>query len=354
MRAALLLAAALVCWQGAQFVGQRAALAANVTRNPDELLYLPSGRVLKLASFGFELILADLLWLRAIQYYGEHRLTDRNYDQAERLFQVIYVLDPHFKGATRFGALILAQDAHDPHGALALLRRAEKDNPQDWEYPFDQGFILQTVLRDYAAAGAAYQRASRLPGAPDLAVRLAGFSYMRLGDRETAREVWRSILCETENEMMRRIAERSLINLHVEEQQEILTQIVGTFREREGRLPRGWPEVVAKGLLAEPPREPFGGLFLIDGTTGCVHSTTLVDREMARQRDVIAAAVRWAQAEEGAYPGSFAEMVKQGLIDAEPSAPLGIELYYDAATGRVAWRPPWPQVEPGQQGEGRG
>jgi tetratricopeptide (TPR) repeat protein len=354
MRAALLLAAALVCWQGAHLVGQRAAAAANVTKNADELLYLPAGRVLKLASFGFERMLADLLWFRAIQYYGEHRLTDRNYDQAERLFSVIYDLDPHFEGATRFGALILAQDAHDADGALALLRRAEKDNPQDWVYPFDQGFILQMVCHDYAVAGAAYQRASRLPGAPDLAARLAGFSYTRLGDRETAREVWRSILEETDNEMMQRIAERSLLNLDVEEEEEILTEVVSTFREQQGRLPRNWPEVVAAGLLPELPEEPFGGLFLIDGSSGSVHSTTLVDREMARQRDVIAAALHAARERGEAIPESFAEMVGRGLIDAEPSTLLGIELHYDAATGRVAWRPPWPQVEPGQQGEGKG
>ncbi len=353
MRAALLLAAALVCWQGAHLVGQRAAAAANVTKNPDELLYLPAGRVIKLASFGFERVLADLLWFRAIQYYGEHRLTDRTYDQAERLFSVIYDLDPHFKGATRFGALILAQDAHDSEGALALLRRAERDNPQDWEYPFDQGFILQTIRRDYAAAGAAYQRASRLPGAPDLAARLAGFSYTRLGDRETAREVWRSILQETDNEMMQRIAERSLLNLDVEEMQDSLTVVVSTFREQRSCFPQTWSEVVAAGLLPELPEEPFGGLFLIDGRSGSVHSTTLVDREMARQRDVIVTALRLARQRGEAIPGSFAEMVERGLIDAEPSTPLGIELHYDAAAGRVAWQPPWPQVEPGQQGEGK-
>jgi hypothetical protein len=342
MRNALALAAAVALGWGAFAVGERARTSRLTASNPNELMYLPESRVLRAAALGYTNLLADVIWLRAIQYYGEHRLTDRNYPQAERLFQTIYDLDPAFKGATRFGSIVLAQDARDPEGGLRLLERAERDDPNAWEYPFDQGFIHQTIRKDYKEAGEGYRRASLRPGAPDLAARLAGLTYARLGDRGASREVWRSILQNPPNEMMRRVAERGLKNLAMEETEEKLTAAVAQFQKARGRYPKEWKEVHEAGFLKAPPVEPYGGKYFVDASTGKVHATTSIDREMDRQRSIVAGAVERAKAKSGEYPSSIEELLKIGLIDQLPWRPLGIALTYDPARGSVTWNPPWP------------
>jgi len=353
MRSVVLLLAALACGSLANSVGEKARTSRLAKANPDELMYLPESHVLRAASLGYTNVVADFIWLRAIQYYGEHRLSDRNYPQAERLFQSIYDLDPAFKGATRFGALVLAQDAGNAKGALALLERAERDHPNAWEYPFDQGFIRQSISKEFAAASSDYLRASTRPGAPDLAVRLAGLSATRLGDRQAAREVWQQILNDPPNELTRRIAERGLKNLDIEETQELLTEALSKFREKHGRVPHSWSEVLEEGMIASLPQEPFGGAYLYDPQANRVRSTTAIDREMNRQRGVVVNLLPVAREKlGGSYPGTIEEMVSMDILDAAPSRPLGIALTYDPATGTVSWNPPWPRVEGESEGGG--
>jgi tetratricopeptide (TPR) repeat protein len=344
--------AVLAMLAAAYGAGRSAASAQNASGDPYELMYLPEGKILRAASLGHRSFLADIVWLRTIQYYGEQRLTTRNYDQAERLFQVIYDLAPTFKGATRFGALVLSQDAGNPEGALALLARAAADDPLAWEYPFDAGFIYQTCLSDYARAGEAYRRASMAKGAPPLAGRLAGQSFARFGDRASAREIWQEILAGAENDMSRRLAERNLVNLDVADAEEKLTAAVLRFRVERGRIPANWEEMVRAGAIDAVPAEPWGGAYFFDAGTGQVWSSTTVDRRMATTREVFRGYVRAYAAARGARPATLEDLVAEGFARFPPWEPFGLRLEYDAATGRVAWNPPWPASEPGLHGTG--
>jgi hypothetical protein len=69
-----LLAAGLLAAAGALHADVGRRLAPPPT---DELLYYPAGPYARQASLGYETAAADVAWLRGIQYYGEHRLTDQ-------------------------------------------------------------------------------------------------------------------------------------------------------------------------------------------------------------------------------------------------------------------------------------
>lgn len=353
-RQVLLVIGAIVLGASAHFVGENARAAQTHGEYDEDLMYLPEGRVLRMVSLGHRSFVADMVWLAAIQYYGDQRLTEQRYDQAERLFRAIYDLDPEFKGATRFGALVLAQDAKNPAGAIALLDRAVRDHPDTWEYPFDRGFIYQTVLSDFGAAGESYRMASRLPGAPDLAVRLAGLSFARLGDRDAARDVWTAMRDAGDNDAMVRIAQRSLKNLDLEDAEDLLSDAMLRFRRDNDRDAEDWAALVAAGYLEAVPPEPFGGLFFLDAASGRVYSTTHVDRRMAQERGVYAQLVRSLHEAEGAWPASLADVVDRGLALSGPWEPFGLTLDYEPEDGTVSWNPPWPETEPGKHGEGRG
>ena len=87
-----------------------------------------SGQFVRQAAFEYRELAADLVWLRAIQYYGYHLMTDHKYEWLGHVFGILTTLDPRFIGAYHFGAMTLAWDARKPQedyrkGREMLLRR---------------------------------------------------------------------------------------------------------------------------------------------------------------------------------------------------------------------------------------
>lgn len=107
----------------------------------EELSYFPSGRFLKLSVLGYDHLAADLVWLRAIQYFGQHRLTDLKFEYLSHMLDILTTLDPKFIHAYTFGALLLTDAAREPDRAMELLKRGMEENPDRWEIPFTAGFI---------------------------------------------------------------------------------------------------------------------------------------------------------------------------------------------------------------------
>ncbi|MBN1503434.1 MAG: tetratricopeptide repeat protein [Candidatus Eisenbacteria bacterium] len=181
-----------------------------------ELMYFPSGKFLKQSALGHTTTLADVAWLRAIQYYGHHRLTDRKYDMVGHIFDVITTLDPNFIHAYVFGAVVLSQDAGRPDDGLALLRKGMRANPDNWLLAFETGFIYYVILHDYDSAGRYFALSSRLPGAPDMTSRFAAFVHERAGHSETALELWSEIARATDNKFIKEMAEEKMEKLRAQ------------------------------------------------------------------------------------------------------------------------------------------
>src|SRR5881296_4490473 len=96
------------------------------------LLYLPSGKFLKVMALGFDGLLADVLYLWSIQYYANYDIRDR-YNYLEQIYdQVITELDPHYLDPYLVGALIMTAEARNPEMALRLLDKAVSANPDQW------------------------------------------------------------------------------------------------------------------------------------------------------------------------------------------------------------------------------
>src|SRR5438874_1624545 len=79
----------------------------------EQVLYLPSGKIVKSMSFGFDGLLADIYWLRSVQYFGRQLLNDKQevdwsqmshmrYDLLYPLLDITTTLDPHYIAAYRF------------------------------------------------------------------------------------------------------------------------------------------------------------------------------------------------------------------------------------------------------------
>jgi hypothetical protein len=215
LRAALPFAAAAVLLAGSALL--YASSWGRIGPAPgEELLYFPSGVFVKQASLGFETAAADAAWLRAIQYYGEHRLTDQKFQRIDHVMAVVTDLDPAFESAYVFGAFVLAQELRRPEEGLALLMKGRHANPESWRLAFETGFLHYVCRHDFAAASNCFVQAARLPGHPDYVERFAAFASQRSGNRDLAVLLWRRVLA-TGNRYMQEVARRELARLEAPE-----------------------------------------------------------------------------------------------------------------------------------------
>jgi tetratricopeptide (TPR) repeat protein len=232
------------------------------------LLYLPSGKYLKAISLGFDELLADLIYLWSIQYYGNYAIEDR-YIYLERIYgQVITELDPRYLDPYLIGALIMTAEARQPEMALRLLDKGMARNPEAWILPFEAGFLCYNDLRDYARAATYFDQALRVPGVHPLVRRLRAGMLNRAGDKRTSLVEWIEIHATATDDYVRTVAWNHVHDLKVEVDLADLRNAVSTFRETAGRAPRRLEELVSAALLAMLPRDPEDNPYVYDPTTG--------------------------------------------------------------------------------------
>lgn len=206
---------ALVLLAGAH---QLAGLAARRLPRPhplEELSYYPSGRRLALATLGHRETFADLAWLRAVQYYGEHRRTDMRFTRLHHVFDILTTLSPRYLAAYVFGSFALAQEGRDFASAEALMRKGVEANPTSGRLAFELGFLyyVRPGGRDLARAAEYFERSVRLPGAPPSARRFAAYVRQNAGDFAVARALWQEVALGSENRFLREMAEREIAKI---------------------------------------------------------------------------------------------------------------------------------------------
>jgi hypothetical protein len=107
----------------------------------DELAYYPSGQHLRPATLGHAESAADLAWLRAVQYYGEHRERDNRFERMPHIFDILTTLSPRFLSAYVFGSFALAQAGGNFAAAESLMEKGLDANPTSSELAFQAGFL---------------------------------------------------------------------------------------------------------------------------------------------------------------------------------------------------------------------
>jgi hypothetical protein len=212
----------VVAWLVALVTGGMAfALAEAAHRlvprtNPlEELSYYPSGQHLRAAVFGQDEAAADLAWLRAVQYYGEHRTTDNRFERMPHVFDILTTLAPGFLSPHVFGAFAMAQEGGDFTEAERLMQKGLEANPKSGRLAFEMGFLyyVRPGGRDLTHAAEYFEQAARQVDAPPASARFAAFARERSGNLSVAYELWSEVRNETKNRYLREIAERNLAEI---------------------------------------------------------------------------------------------------------------------------------------------
>lgn len=208
-------ALALALGTGAFTLAAYTAVALPQPAPLEELAYYPSGHALRPATLGHAESAADLAWIRAVQYYGEHRQTDNRFRHLDHVFDILTTLSPGFESAYVFGAFSLAQEGRDFERAYQLLQKGIDSNPLSGRLAFEMGFLhyVRPGGRDLPQAAAWFEQASRLPGGPPNAARFAAFSRQHSGDLVVAYMLWKQVQDTSENPMLVEIARREMAEI---------------------------------------------------------------------------------------------------------------------------------------------
>ena len=108
---------------GMQMARDRRYPAAD---SPPDVLYVTSPDLLRRLALSFDAIVSDVYWMRTVQFYGGTRLStaaEKNYDRLYPLLDLTTSLDPYFSIAYRFGAFFLSEDPPGGPGRTDLAIR---------------------------------------------------------------------------------------------------------------------------------------------------------------------------------------------------------------------------------------
>jgi hypothetical protein len=239
-----------------------------------ESLYLWSGEHVRRLFPGLEGLVADVYWLRSVQYFGSRHTfaQDNQMPLLGALLDITVTLDPRMEVAYRYGATFLAEPvplgAGRPREAVALLARGASALPENWRIRQDLGFFYFLHLGDYRRAAEVLLEASTLPGAAFWLKNMAADIVARGGDRATARRMWQQIAEQSEG-LVRANAVVHVQVLDALEQADRLSRLVETFTRQMGRRPRSLQELGAH--FGVRTVDSSGVPFVYDAETGRVH-----------------------------------------------------------------------------------
>lgn len=237
----------------------------------EDVLFITSPKAVKRLSLGYDGLLADIYWTRAVQYFGgRHVAGASHFRLLAPLLEITTTLDPHLVVAYQFGSNFLSpkppNGAGMPDKAIQLVNYGIQNNPNDWKLYYELGFIYYMDVKDYAKAADAFARGSQVPDAHPFLKVLAAQMAQHAGDSQMARALWTTTYQSTEDKQIRGNALAHLRALQVADEVTAIEGLVGQYKQTAGRTPASLDELVAANYLKYVPRDPTGHPYhLVDG-----------------------------------------------------------------------------------------
>ena len=231
--------------------GDRPGLLAAISRRPE-------------FAIGFRNVLADIVWLQAVQVAGNLKITPAEYDRLFALLNVEADLDPKFEMPYLLGGLVLGESPQHGREALRVFQRGKVTHPSDWRFPFYIGFTHYFSLGDAVAGGRAMAEAARLPGSPAYLPGLASRMLSEAKEPEVALALLEPIVKQESDPARRAVLERRMREVTVERDLQSLERAVERYREITGIVPGDLYALVREGILTAIPPEPNGGKYVME------------------------------------------------------------------------------------------
>ena len=264
--------------------GQRTAIA-----RAEQLAYLPKGEYLKLAVLGYRQVVADLIWLQAVQHIGAKRDTQLGYTWTYHAVDVLTDLDPTFVPPYQATGLFLGVLVGRQEEGLAILDKGIRHNPSSWQLPFLAGYVSYYELCNPVAGGEYLRIAARVPGSPAYLPQLAARMTVESGDPTAALEFLDRFSRSVTDEGVREALLQRMKEIVQEKDLRFLEEGVRSYRDKYGQVPAKLDDLLLHGVIQQLPVDPLGGQYQVDYMTGAVRATS--KRERLRIHEKVACQV---------------------------------------------------------------
>jgi tetratricopeptide (TPR) repeat protein len=251
------------------------AFAASHLPVPEERPYdialIPPASVVRWLALGHPTLVANLFYLRAIQYIGEPRSNERGWGKLYPIVNLVTDLDPgHGYAYQVAGTLLGSFDRVEESNAI--LEKGMRNVPSRYILPFLRAFNAFYYSGDYAEAGRFVEIAARTPGAPEHLRQNVLAMYVK-GKRADAALAFLQLAREAaRDDETRKAIDEQMKQALLEREAAALDEAVEDYRRRHGVRPFLLAVLVAEGLVSHIPDDPYGGIFLL-GEDGRVHSS---------------------------------------------------------------------------------
>lgn len=249
----------------------------NISRKKipgSSIIYIPSGQYLKFATFGNSSLLADLIYVWAIQYYSDYTIPDM-YEYLDHIFSIINELDPSYLDPYDIGAVIAAYEAEDLDLALKILDRGLEKNPEQWLFPYMAAHYAQMIKKDHKLAQEYYKKAMNIEEVPPIVERLYANAIFKSMDYKRALQSWLEIYKTAKDERIKKIASNHLYNITATIDIQKINEAIEKFKGSYGRNPMELSQLVRAGFLDSLPKDLDGKEYIYDSKTGEVKTPTI-------------------------------------------------------------------------------
>jgi len=243
----------------------------NYFSERDTFVAIPPGKTLKILSFGYSNLVADMLFIWSIQFYSSYYLSNR-YDYIEHIFNTITDLTPQYEEPYITGAWIMALEKTDYPMAIRLLEKGSRNNPQEYIFDYEAGYYAFQNLKDFELAERFFKRAGEKPNAPQLIKRSRAHMVYMQDKLEYAWDLWMDMYRNARTQLEKDASFNHLYQIKFEMDKKLLESVVAQFKERFGRLPAQLDELLEYGLLKAIPVDFAGRSYIYNPATGKIRA----------------------------------------------------------------------------------
>lgn len=223
---------------------------------------------IRATDMGFYAATASFLWistmpeiLDAFLYGKMGYLADEKYVNA---------VDPRLSYPYAFTVLVLPvvrSYAGRVSEALMIGEQGIHDADPDWRIPYYMATDYFLELKDNKDALWYFNIAAHTPGIPDYALRFSLNFGIKSNERQETEELWSTIRDSSNDETTKERAQAYIDRLEIFDYLDAASK---AYQEKYGEIPTSTNALVAGGIIAAVPEDPFGFTFVInkDGTSG--------------------------------------------------------------------------------------
>jgi hypothetical protein len=237
---------------------------------------LPPGKTLRILSFGFQNLVADMLFIWSIQFYSDYNLTN-SYDYLEPVFDTITDITPKYKEPYIVGSWIMALEAGDVKMAIRLLQKGARNMRDEWIFDYESGFYAYKNLKDSALAETYFARVSDNPNSPPFIRRTRAHMVYMEDNLDYAYSLWMDIYKNARDEFERTSALNHLRQIKFEKDKKILDKQIARFRTLFRRSPSKLEELKQAGLMSEIPRDFDGNPYIYMPEKGTITAAKVLE-----------------------------------------------------------------------------